>query len=292
VQLTESGRQLRWVAVSDEGAAADPLPLLPTLATAATTELQPLALVLATAQEVGTSAATPAVSTLNYGTGRVVAVEGAGMWRWAFLAPGFEQHERVYGTLWNSLIRWLVTSTGLLPTQTRSLRADKVVFQDTQTATASLLVRQSAAKDAQLTVELLGGPKPRSVVATPVGEEPGSYRVSFGKLPEGRYEARIAGSRPDDAAARTVFDVRSGIDELLELRADREQMQRIAQRSGGAVLATASPTEVSERFTADLARNRPPQLRTTTAWDRWEVLAGVLGIWALTWGLRRRWGLI
>ena len=40
----------------------------------------------------------------------------------------------------------------------------------------------------------------RSVTPVPLGDEPGTFRVAFGKLPEGRYQARVAGTA--DAGTR------------------------------------------------------------------------------------------
>ena len=69
-------------------------------------------------------------------------------------------------------------------------------------------------------------------------------------------------------------------------------MKRIATTSGGAVLESADPDELAKQLSDQLARSRPEQIRTTTAWDRWWVLAGVLALWACTWGLRRSSGLV
>ena len=45
----------------------------------------------------------------------VVVIEGAGMWRWAFLPPQYQKQEEIYGGLWHSMLRWLVSATGLMP---------------------------------------------------------------------------------------------------------------------------------------------------------------------------------
>src|SRR5207244_2789081 len=98
--------------------------------------------VLATSVAQATGDGSPVVAYQPYGSGRVVVVEGAGMWRWAFLPPQYQQYEEVYGSLWHSLLRWLVSSAGLLPGQQLALRADKVSFSTTEPATATLLVRE------------------------------------------------------------------------------------------------------------------------------------------------------
>ena len=45
----------------------------------------------------------------------------------------------------------------------------------------------------------------RTLRPTPLGDEPGTYRVAFGVLPEGSYRAAVVGA--GDAGAETTFDV-------------------------------------------------------------------------------------
>ena len=71
-----------------------------------------------------------------YGIGKVVAIQGSGMWRWAFLAPEFQQQELVYANLWQSMMRWLTSGNTLHPGQTQSLRADQARFATDKSATA------------------------------------------------------------------------------------------------------------------------------------------------------------
>jgi hypothetical protein len=267
---------------------------LPTLATRSqSSHPQPLAVVWAVGESAGGSSPEPVVSSMPYGTGRVVVLEGAGMWRWAFLAPQYEKHASLYAALWQSLTRWLVSNTGLLPTQTWALRSDKVRFADTEPATASLLVRPGSHPNEELEIELTGSAleAPRRVTPIVAGEELGAFRVIFGKLPEGRYAATIVGSPADDTSARTAFEVRANVDEVLRLEANPNLMKQVAARSGGKSLAAATPDEIAALVEGHLARLRPEQFRTTAAWDRWWVLVGVFMLWGLSWGYRRSRGL-
>ncbi len=295
IRLTDRGRDLRWIP-GDESAELDPLEKMPTLATRAQPlDGQPRGETWAVGEAAG-SGEFPVVSSRPFGVaGRVVVVEGAGMWRWALLAPKYVEHDAIYGALWHSLVRWLVSNPGLLPTQNWKLTSDKVRFRNTEQATATLQIRESALKGEVPAIELRrrGETKPLATVhPEPLGEEPGGYRVPFGSLAEGRYEARIAGSVATDPAARTMFDVQRNLDELLHLDANPDLMRRISTLSGGAVLESATPEEIAGQIAEHLARARPEQVRTTTAWDRWWVLAAVFGLWGLSWGVRRWSGLV
>ena len=158
VELTDAGQALRWLPASGDGKSQ--LAELPSLATAARPEAaKALAVVLAKGVAGGSGQASPVMVYQPVGSGRVVVVEGAGMWRWAFLAPEHQKQEEIYGSLWRSLVRWLVANVGMLPSQRLALRADKLSFTTDENVTATLLVRDWSGDPPQ--VQLIGGPRDR-----------------------------------------------------------------------------------------------------------------------------------
>jgi hypothetical protein len=287
--MSESGEALRWLS----GTEGDiELADLPSLATVARPEHpKPLAVVLATAAGEGADEPVPLISYQPVGNGRVVVIEGAGMWRWAFLPAEYEQHDQSYGVLWRSLVRWLVSNAGLRPSQDFALRTDKVTFSTAESVTAVLLAsaERSAAPPK---IELAGGTlkEPRRVTATPSGNSPGQFRVVFGRLDEGTYQARVVGST--DAPATTAFDVRGNLTERLDVAARPDLLAWMAEHSDGAVLDEGDPDRLAEYFDQHLAQSRPQRNSRVGLWDRWWVLVGALGLWGTAWGLRRGWGLI
>ncbi|MEP0843978.1 MAG: hypothetical protein HRF43_14840 [Phycisphaerae bacterium] len=307
VKLTERGRALRWLPGAAEADAAARLAELPTLATAAQVgRTKPLTAVLATAVFAEGGPETPVVSYQPYGTGRAVVIEGAGLWRWAFLPPQQQEHDAVYGTLWHSLLRWLATGGGLMPGQKLALRADKMRFAANEPAAATLRLREAPA-GALPQVELIGPDgQARTLTAAALKDEPGTYRVLMGRLPVGRYELRAAaaagrpatrraaGTRPaaEGGEESTLFEVAAPIDEQLDLNARPDLMARIADESGGAVLAEASAVEIRERFREHTQAHRPPRIRRTSVWDRWWAMLLVFATWTAGWALRRSGGLI
>jgi hypothetical protein len=294
VKLTERGQEMRWLPGGADANAVAGLAELPTLATIAQVgRTKPLANVLATAVFADGKQETPVVTWQPYGTGRAAVIEGAGMWRWAFLPPDQQEHDAVYGTLWHSMLRWLVSGGGLLPGEKLALRGEKVRFSTLEPAGATLLLRESAGLTAPA-VELVpdGGGEARKFVPAALKGEPGPYRVTFGKLPVGRYRARLTGDAAAAPAGETVFDVAGPLDEQLDLQARPDLMKRIADESGGAVLEKASPDEIARRFHEHSAVNRPPRVRRISAWDRWWIMFAVFGVWAGAWALRRSGGLV
>jgi hypothetical protein len=293
VNLTERGQDLHWFpSASPESDSS--LANLPTLASTGRAEqAKPLAVVVATAHSQA-QPESPAVTYQPYGSGRVVVVEGAGMWRWAFLPPQQQQLDEVYRSLWHGLLRWLVSGADLLPGQQMALRCDKISFSTFEPAAAMLVMREEALKGPTSPIELRGGDGKvvRTVTPVPMGDEPGSFRVMFGKLPEGRYQAHVAGTPDTDPATTAVFDVRSLFEEQLDLKARPDLMARIAEVSGGAILTGDEPGMIVEQFQQYAEHSRPQRIRRLSAWDRWWVLLVVFGVWATAWAARRSGGLV
>jgi hypothetical protein len=292
VSVTERGRDLHWLQVRETPGAE--LAQLPTLATVSHVESpRPVAIVLATSRSQATGTEEPAVTYQSYGTGRVVVIEGAGMWRWAFLPPQQQQHDDVYRSLWHGLLRWLVASGDLLPGQKMALRSDRVRFDPAEQATATLLLREEGDRVQVPRIELRGdGGQPRTFAPAALGEEPGAFRVVFGALPEGRYQIRVADTPENDATTSAAFDVRSAFEEQLDLKARPDLMERIARESGGAVLEGATIQGMIEQFQEHRERSRPVQVQRLSAWDRWWVLVAIIGLWGTAWVVRRSGGLI
>jgi hypothetical protein len=298
--LTQQGRELNWLqmdALSD-----DPLPELPSLADGDDLAgVKPLAVVLANATLPDGSMA-PAVVYHPYGIGRVVAVEGAGMWRWAFLSPEYQDQEKTYASLWHSMMRWLTTGANLKPGQLVSLRADRIRFSTEEPATATLLARENNGEARAPTVELDrddSGKPPggafaeKTFIPMPIGSEAGVFRVNFGMLPQGRYQAKVSSAAADDPSSRIIFDVKQYDQEEVDLEARPDLMDRIAADSGGSsLISDDAPGELESKFKVEEARTHPPQFEYASAWDHWWLLLGALGLWGTSWAIRRAGGLI
>lgn len=292
VRMTESGRDLRWLPRADDAAS---LAGLPSLATTAESQPKMLAETLAESASGTGGRGTPVVTYAPVGMGRVVVVEGAGMWRWAFLPPEHADRDETYGLLWRSLIRWLVANVELLPTQRLALKLDKTTFTTSESAIAHLLIQEEHLGEGAPEIVLTGAAlaEPRTITPVPAGNYPGRFRVVFGTLPEGEYRARVAGAGEDEVGAVAAFDVRRGdLSEVLEVAARPDRMEYIAEQTGGSVLAEADPRLLAQRFDQHLVSSRPERMAQTTAWDRWWVLLGAFALWGTAWGLRRWSGLV
>jgi hypothetical protein len=294
IDLTERGQSLGWFG-GDRGAKAR-LSDLPSLSSSTRIDTaKPLAVVLAGSIGPNQDDVRPAVLYQSFGAGRVVVIEGVGMWRWAFLPPPFRGHDDTYQGLWQSLLRWLVTGPRLLPGQDLAVRSDKLEFGPDEEATATMLVREGQWADGppQVTLEGSGFEGKRSFQPVPLDDDRAAYQVNFGQLPEGDYIGAIEGVQGDEGSTRLAFEVRKLLDEQLYLQARPDIMGRIALLSDGAVLGegddvTAIAATIRQQTQADSAQ----EVRRQTAWDRWWVLLGAFGLWGILWTVRRTAGLV
>jgi hypothetical protein len=296
VEMTDRGKGLNWfggVGTAD-ARGGDLLQQLPSLASGnAVQAAKPLAIVLASAVAAG-GEPSPAVVYQPYGTGRVAVVEGAGMWRWAFLAPQYQDQDAVYGSLWHGLVRWLSGGQGLSPGQRYNLRGDKVRFGGDEPVTATLLAREDAGRSQLPLVALTtdGSSEIKRYSPAALGRESGVFRVNFGVLPEGHYRAALESTVVGDAATQIAFDVRRYDQESLDLQARPDLLARVAADSGGAVLGENSAADVSRQFEQHLAQLMPPRVERSSAWDRWWLLCLVIVWWTISWAVRRSGGLV
>jgi len=272
VSMTSQGKDLRWLAnFSDK----DVLGAMPSLATVST-----------------------ARSYQPYGAGRTVVVEGAGMWRWALMAPQHEDKEQVYETLWRSLLRWLVSRAGLSPGENIALQPDRISYESGAEATATMLIRPTKVKEPpkiMVTGKNDAGETifEKQFQPRPLGDDPGTYRINFGELEPARYSANPVESLTGVGGnVQSAFVVRDRWDEKLHLDAKPELMKRIADVSGGQVLEQADAESFSSQFEAHLKQARPPKYRRIPMWDRWWILSAILLLWGCCWVVRRKSGLI
>lgn len=290
IEVTERGDDLSWLRIGGP----DGLGKLPSLSTSEKTEsIKPLAVVLGRGKT--TTGTSPVLTYQPYGTGKVVVVEGSGMWRWAFLPPNYREMESAYGTLWQSLLRWLISSGGLLPGEDVALQMDRVGFTEGESVSAVVLRRPELDSTDLPSVELLDetGQLVKTIQPIPVGEELGVYRVFIGALAVGHYQTQLKTIEGGVPVTKIVhFDVRPDLREKLEVSARSDLMQQIASVSGGEALAIDELAEIGSIFQSHLEQSRPVQYQRRTAWDRWWVLVTILVLWSVCWGLRRRTGLI
>ena len=277
----------------------DPLSQLPSLSTAnKPTPRLGLPQVLLQSISDATGKNIPVVTYQPVGSGQTIVVEGAGMWRWAFLAPQFADKEKIYATLWQSLVQWIISQQDLMPGQSVAIRPDRATFLTGDKVTASLLVRDKdrfldANGKSNCAVLLVRDETslPKRFVPIPT-DQPEMFRVDFGVLDVGYFTASVVQGDKEETLADTAIEVRDPWFEKLEADSRPDLMKRIAMISGGEALRLDQVGTIVDRFEQRLYQNRPPQIIRTTIWDRPIVMFAILGAWITSWIVRRRNGAI
>ncbi len=277
----------------------DPLSQLPSLSTSnKPTPRAGLPQVLLQSISDATGKNIPVVTYQPVGSGQTIVVEGAGMWRWAFLAPQYADKERIYATLWQSLVQWIISQQDLMPGQTVAIRPDRATFLTGDKVTATLLVRDrerflDANGKLNLAVLLYRDENslPKRIVPIPT-EQPETFRLDLGAMDVGYFTATVVQGDKEQVLADTAIEVRDPWFEKLEADSRPDLMKRIAMISGGEVLRLDQVGTVVDRFEQRLYQNRPPLIIRTTIWDRPIVMLAILGAWITSWIVRRRSGAI
>lgn len=297
VKLTPFGQALRWFPACPaevEGSLADKMPSLCTGSTVE--ETKPLTAVVARAGGTRDTTEMPAMSYQPYGSGRTLVVEGSGMWRWGFLSPRYEAYSDVYRFFWGSVLRWVVSSSEFLPSQTAAVKTSRPGFTTCEKAVFFVVLKAeeeefSAVNPPAVEVVSDEGGEGFVVKTAPSGREMGLFRGVAGPLAEGYYQARLKRGG-DGPSAECVFQVRSPLEEKLDLAARPVFMRRLARESGGVGLEGEGLGGVRSAFSEYWMRTHPAEVRESTAWDKLWVMMLAVVVWSTAWVVRRRGGLI
>jgi hypothetical protein len=269
-------------AADDDAALLADLPALDAIQASEGTK--PLAAVLARA---GVEAQGIAMAHQPYGQGRVLTVNAAGLWRWAFHERRNAFDEYVYDRLWLGVLRWMLAGSDFRPGHNIALQCERRILNDEQSL--HLLVRSRGLPDFRPVLRLIGAEGEQELSPRAAGD--GRFLVEAGPFAAGDYRVELsaAGAEPE----RLSLQVRV-------LSASIERREPSADRALLAALATASDGRIVER--EELGRlpalleqwhsQRQLSDRDESLWDRAWLLALLLALLGCEWYLRRRGGLL
>ncbi len=278
----------------------DPLGSLPSLAIGSAPKERPgLPQVLMQSSSEQGDGAVPIVTYQPYGSGQTIVVEGAGMWRWAFLPPQHAAKDKIYPTLWQSMVQWIISQQDMMPGQEIAIRADRATFLSGDRTSASVTLRNPAQwlksnsiDGLSVTLQAAGQELPKRFSLIASGADPGLYRVDCGTLDIGFYTLKLVRGINDEVLAATAFEVRDPWFESLEVDARPDLMSQVARLSGGRVLEPEQVNELVSQFEQRMRSQQSSDEIRTTMWDRPLVLLLILMGWIATWIVRRQSGLV
>lgn len=278
----------------------DPLGSLPSLAMDQIPKQRaglPQVLMQSTVDESGANI--PIVTYQPFGSGQSIVVKGAGMWRWAFLSPLHAAKDKIYPTLWQSMVQWIVSQNDMMPGQELAIRPDRATFLTGDRASASITLRDPAKWNSRggltglsVIMQETGTDDQTRLSMVTSGADSNLFRVDLGTVGVGFYTLNVVAGEKEDVLAATAFEVRDPWFETLEVDARPDVMGQIARLSGGEVLAPEQVSDLVRRFEERLKQTQKYRETRTTIWDRPFVLILILAGWVSTWIVRRQNGLV
>jgi hypothetical protein len=250
----------------------------------------------------GTRGRHPLLSVRAQGNGRVAFWGGSPLWSWSFWRLGAsDENEAVFDSIVGNLLYFLAEGGDRTRLRLHLPQAVLAQGQDALLRATALDQRLQPDNRSDVWLEWTSGElSPADSTAEPSGRArmdldpsaPGGRLLALPPLPPGDYSVRVA--LEEDQTRMTapwqplVVDPYSV--EFQQPRVDSSGLQRIAQATGGAVL---DPSELSD-WPARLALE-PRQAILSGRIDLWDslvVVLSLLGLLALEWILRKRWGLV
>ena len=255
--------------------------------------IKPGATVLAEAQ-AASGAVLPALVVQPFGRGRAAALAIGDLWRWNLLRKPNDAKQLAESDLekaWRQTVRWLVadvpqrveveTARGGDPASPVEItvRVRDETFEPLDNASVTVRVDTPEGKH----IELAAEPSDRAA---------GEYRTSFASRTPGAYRAQVAAKAEDGSEIgdrEAGWTMEAATDELRTLRPNRALLARIAQASGGELVAAGE----LEAFVAGLPNRKLPVVEAWTypLWHRSSVFLLAVGCLIGEWGLRRWKGL-
>jgi len=224
----------------------------------------------------------------RYGLGKVLSLNASGLWRWAFREIGQEESEAVYSRFWVSLLQWLLAGSQFLPGADVALTSTRRYYSSEQPMQFLISTRNLDSTIYKPQLEISGTGTKIEIEPRRRGE---SFVAEAGPFEPGAYQVTLRNNTGKPSELSQNLEVVSASIEKKELSADPELMRRLAELSGGAVVKAEDVShmpEIVRRWEAarEIAHRQHP------LWDRWWLLAALLGLLGAEWWFRRKEGLL
>ncbi|MDD2600682.1 MAG: hypothetical protein PHO37_15920 [Kiritimatiellae bacterium] len=234
----------------------------------------------------GRALSMPVIVSRRVGRGMLMNINAAGMWSWDFF-PQEQMTGELYARIWNQLIQWCLVTSEFLPGQDYALRMmeERVVIGEEASVNLRCRTQEtSSAAQSTVQIQLCRGAQVLETRRVNAGINP--ERVVFTPQEAGLYQIRIEGS-----PVTAVFEVCPPPGERDVLSADRERLVKLAQLTGGRLIA---PEEI-EKIVTELESQEADYDETQKwvgVWPQWWTLTAVALALAVLWLIRRRAGLL
>jgi hypothetical protein len=254
--------------------------------------------------------ALPIMVVQQVGAGRTMVFAVDTTWRWRMVVGGFTGDSSFYERFWGQLVRWM-TAEQDEPPQRLFVSTDQPRYRLGETIELSIQLKGNALNDSKNGEQTKNDSSPAwKVVAQALDESGKPAPVPLAELGDGKYRGTLAAAQagrldllvtaeplhvsgpadwaPEHRPESRVVTVQVDRPDLEALgpRCDRQWLARVAQFSGGSLVA---PDEL-----AAWARKLPAEpmqkavLQTSGAWGDWLFGSAFLALVCTEWILRRR----
>jgi hypothetical protein len=249
-------------------------------------DLKPNARPLLVERETGV----PVLVESRLGLGRVLFLGTNETWRWRYKV-GERDHDR----FWLQLVRYASDEPYAAHDERLWLDADRVSVEPGEPVRVRAKVvgddgLPSAAAQQTLTV-LRDGAALSTVTLLPAGgEKTGRYEAAVSDLPPGEYALRLADAADPARHVSVPLHVAAASEpELVNVAGNDELLRRLAEPTGGQLLALAELASLPERL--EQVRRQQTRLAEYNLWDSPYLFTFVLACLGAEWALRKRFGL-
>jgi hypothetical protein len=239
----------------------------------------------------GSDAGQPAIVTMPYGQGVVVAVLGEGLWRWSLRPRSGGTGNAAFDRFWMDTVRWLALGSDYQPGKPMSLRLSRLGVQTGDPISLDLVSRTGFdSLDTVVIIEAPGGERETIALSPVEGSTTRQRAVLYPKTP-GVYRVFVQSFQPPGQTIEARFNCYDIDIERLHTAANRGALRTLSESSGGRCLNPDEPDDLPKLLTRQReAMQGPP--KPYYLWDRGWVMSLVL-IWAgAEWIIRRAGGLL
>jgi len=234
----------------------------------------------------GAEPSMPLFAVQQYGLGRVLYCGSPETWRWR------RESVEAFEAFWLSALRYCASGRYAGAERRAAIRLETAGFRPGEAIAvrASLLdERLRPVTRESVSLSLYRDGEPVRLVPLRRSDEPGDYTGTLYVAEFGSFSLEY--EAPDGFRAAETFEVVRPEAEFADVRADLEGMRRAAELSGGRYFGPESLAELPGAV-PDLSRTVIEPGPLEPLWDRWWLLAGLVGTLAAEWALRKRWGMM
>ncbi len=287
--LTREGYLAPWVRLrKEEASERQRLSAMPRFQTVNhIRRVKPGATILATVTDDG-SRQLPALVEQRFGQGRVGALLIGDLWRWTLRRP--PDTEEDLAKSWRQTIRWLV---GDVPNRVGvNVKQDEDASENEGPVTLAVDVRDEKylpLENASVTIRVTAPDKKQlELTAEPSDRRAGSYEAAYVARQPGAYRAQVIAKAEDGSEVGQTdagWVSEPAADEFRELKPNRELLARLAEETGGELVAAND----LDRFVTTLPTRRVAisEPYVAPAWHQAWVFLLAIGCLTAEWGVRR-----